>query len=328
MTARQRTLALACVLGAGTLPSAQEPGVAADFPARPIRFIVPNAAGGSTDLVARTVAQKLGESVGQQIVIDNRPGSGGIIGTELVARAQADGHTLLMGTIGNLAISPHLYHKLAYDPVRDFAPITQLASAAYMLVIHPSVPARSVKELVALARSRPSQLNYASAGSGTGSHLSAELFRSVAGIALVHVPYKGGTPAITDVIAGQVQIMLNGIPSSLPHLKTGRIRALAVTTATRSPAAPELPTMAEAGYAGAESTSWTGVLAPAGTPGAIIARLNTEFVRALRTPEVSGRLSADGAVPVGSSAAEFAAYLRSELVKWGKVVRASSATVN
>ena len=190
----------------GTLPSAQEPGVAADFPARPIRFIVPNAAGGSTDLVARTVAQKIGESLGQQIVIDNRPGSGGIIGTELVAKAQPDGHTLLMGTIGNLAISPHLYHKLAYDPVRDFAPITQLASAAYMLVIHPSVPARSVKELVALAKARPSQLNYASAGSGTGSHLSAELFRSVAGIALVHVPYKGGTPAITDVIGDKCRL--------------------------------------------------------------------------------------------------------------------------
>jgi tripartite-type tricarboxylate transporter receptor subunit TctC len=298
------------------------------FPARPIRFVVPNAAGGSTDLVARTVAQKVADNLGQQIVIDNRPGSGGIIGTELVARAPADGHTLLMGTIGNLAISPHLYRKLAYDPIRDFAPVTQLASAAYMLVVHPSVPAKSVKELVALARSHPSQLNYASAGSGTGSHLSAELFRSVAGIALVHVPYKGGTPAITDVIAGQVQIMLNGIPSSMPHLKSGRIRALAVTTPKRSPAAPDLPTMAEAGYPGAESTSWTGVLAPDGTPPGAIARLNTKFVQALRTPEVSARLTADGAVPVGSSAAEFAAYLRSELAKWGKVVKVSGATVN
>jgi tripartite-type tricarboxylate transporter receptor subunit TctC len=315
------TLALLCV-------SAQAHAAEAAFPARPIRFIVPNAAGGSTDLVARTVAHRVGESLGQQIVVDNRPGSGGIIGTELVAKATGDGYTLLMGTIGNLAISPHLYRKLAYDPVKDFVPITQLASAAYMLVIHPSVPAISVRELVALAKSRPSQLNYASAGSGTGSHLSAELFRSVAGITLVHVPYKGGTPAITDVIAGQVQIMLNGIPSSMPHLKTGRIRALAVTTAARSPAAPELPTMAEAGYPGAESTSWTGVLGPSGTPANVIERLNTEFVRALRTPEVSARLSADGAVPVGSSAAEFAAYLRSELVKWGKVVRASGATVN
>ena len=321
-------MVLALALGAASAAETQSTGATPAFPARPIRFIVPNAAGGSTDLVARTVAHKAGEGLGQQVVIDNRPGSGGIIGTELVAKAQADGHTLLMGTIGNLAISPHLYRKLAYDPIKDFAPVTQLASAAYMLVIHPSVPAKSVKELVALARSRPSQLNYASAGSGTGSHLSAELFRSVAGIALVHVPYKGGTPAITDVIAGQVQIMLNGIPSSMPHLKSGRIRALAVTTARRSPAAPELPTMAEAGYPGAESTSWTGVLAPAGTPASVIARLNTDFVRALRTPEVSARLSADGAVPVGSSAAEFAAYLRSELVKWRKVVKASGATVN
>ena len=315
-------------LGPAGATEAQSIAAAAGFPARPIRFIVPNAAGGSTDLVARTVAQKVGESLGQQIVVDNRPGSGGIVGTELVAKATGDGYTLLMGTIGNLAISPHLYRKLAYDPLRDFSPITQLASAAYMLVIHPSVPAKTVAELVALAKARPAQLNYASAGSGTGSHLSAELFRSVAGITLVHVPYKGGTPAITDVIAGQVQIMLNGIPSSVPHLKTGRIRALAVTTATRSPAAPELPTMAESGYPGAVSTSWTGVLAPSGTPANVIARLNAEFVRALRTPEVSARLSADGAVPVGSSSGEFAAYLRSELVKWGKVVKASGAVVN
>lgn len=298
------------------------------FPTRPIRFIVPNAAGGSTDLVARSVAQKVAESFGQQIVVDNRPGSGGIIGTELVAKAAPDGYTLLMGTIGNLAISPHLYRKLTYDPVRDFAPITQLASAAYMLVTHPSLPVKNVRELVALARAKPGQMSYASAGSGTGSHLSAELFRSAAKVDLLHVPYKGGTPALTDVIAGHVQIMFNGIPSSMPHLKTGRIRALAVTTSTRSPAAPELMTMAEAGYPGAESTSWTGVLAPAGTPATVIARLNTEFVRALRSPEVSARLSADGAVPVGSSAADFAAYLRSELVKWGKVVRESRATVN
>jgi tripartite-type tricarboxylate transporter receptor subunit TctC len=329
MALRWRTLAAATAINAAAALGAVHASAApAEFPARPIRFIVPNAAGGSTDLVARTVAQKVGEGMGQQIVIDNRPGSGGIIGTELVAKAQPDGYTLLMGTIGNLAISPHLYRRLAYDPIRDFAPVTQLASAAYMLVVHPSVPAKSVAELVALAKSRPSQLNYASAGSGTGSHLSAELFRSVAGIAVVHVPYKGGTPAITDVIAGQVQMMLNGIPSSMPHLKAGRIRALAVTTAARSPAAPELPTMAEAGYPGAESTSWTGVLAPAGTPVRVVARLNSEFVRALRAPEASARLSADGAVPVGSSAAEFASYLRSELAKWGQVVKISGATVN
>jgi tripartite-type tricarboxylate transporter receptor subunit TctC len=328
MKGQQPFSVLAIVLGAASFAEARLTSAATAFPARPIRFIVPNAAGGSTDLVARTVSQKITEALGEQVVVDNRPGSGGIIGTELVAKAPADGHTLLMGTIGNLAISPHLYRKLAYDPIKDFAPVAQLASAAYMLVIHPSVPAKSVKELVALARSRPSQLNYASAGSGTGSHLSAELFRSVAGITIVHIPYKGGTPAITDVISGQVQIMFNGIPSSMPHLRSGRIRALAVTTAERSPAAPDLPTIAEAGYPGAESTSWTGVLAPAGTPASVIARLNAEFVRALRTPEVSARLSADGAVPVGSSASEFAAYLRSELAKWGRVIKVSGATVN
>lgn len=301
---------------------------ATGFPVRPVRFIVPNAAGGSTDLVARSVALKLSESLGQQVVVDNRPGSGGIIGTELVAKAVPDGYTLLMGTIGNIAISPHLYRKLSYDPVRDFAPITQLASAAYMLVTHPSLPVSSVKALVALARSKPGQVSYASAGSGTGSHLSAELFRSVSAVELIHIPYKGGTPALIDVMAGHVQVMFNGIPSSMPHLKTGRIKGLAVTTARRSPAAPELPTIAEAGFPGAESTSWTGVLAPAGTPAAIISQLHGEIARVLQNPEVKTRLSADGAVPVGSNPVEFAAYIRSELAKWGNVVKASGATVN
>ena len=298
------------------------------YPARPIRFIVPTAAGGSTDLVARTVAQRVSESLGQQVIVDNRPGSGGIIGTEMVAKAASDGYTLVMATIGSVAISPHLHARLGYDPLSDFAPVTQLAAAAYMLVTHPSVPAGTVKELVAFARAKPGQLNYASAGNGTGSHLSAELFKSVAQVSIVHVPYKGGTPGLTDLIAGNVQVMFNGIPSSVPHLKTGRIKAFAVTTPARSPAAPELPTMGEAGYPGAESTSWTGVLAPAGTPQAVIARLHDEFVKAVLHPEVKMRLSADGAVPVGSTPAQFAQYIKSELVKWGAVVRASGAKAN
>jgi tripartite-type tricarboxylate transporter receptor subunit TctC len=231
-----------------------------------------------------------------------------------------------MGTIGNIAISPALYRKLGYDSLRDFAPVTQLASAAYMVVVHPTIAAKSMKELAAVAKAKPGALNFASAGSGTGSHLAAELFKSVAGVDMVHVPYKGGSPAMTDVIAGQVQLMFNGIPSSMPHLRSGRVRALAVTTATRSAAAPELPTIAEAGFPGAESTSWTGILVPAGTPAPVIAKLNAAFVKALQFPDVVARLSIDGAAPVGNSPAAFGAYIKSELAKWGKVVKASGAT--
>ena len=306
--------------------NAAEPPAYSSFPSRPIRFIVPNGAGGTTDLVARSVAPKLADMLGQQVVIDNRPGSAGIVGTEIVARAAPDGHTLLMGTIGNIAISPALYRKLAYAPLRDFAPVTQLAAAAYMVLLHPTVAAKSMKELAALAKAKPGALNFGSAGSGTGSHLAAELFKSVAGVDLVHVPYKGGSPAMTDVISGQLQLMFNGIPSSMPHLRGGRVRALAVTTATRSAAAPELPTIAEAGFAGAEATSWTGILVPAGTPAPVIAKLNAAFVKALQFPDVVARLSADGAAPVGSSAAEFGVYIKSELAKWGKVVKASGAS--
>ena len=301
------------------------PVAAQNYPSKPIRLIVPNAAGGSTDLVARTTANKLSDSLGQPVVIENRAGSGGIIGAELVARSAPDGYTLLMGTIGNLVISPHLYPNLAYDPLRDFAPVAQVASAAYFLVVHPAVPARSVNELVALAKARPGQLAYASAGSGTGSHLATELFLSVARIDVTHVPYKGGTPGLTDLISGQVQLMFNGIPSSLPHIKSGRIRPLALTAAKRTAAAPGVPTMAESGYAGAESTSWTGLLAPAGTPRAIVERLNADLRKALQAPEVRTRLAADGADPVGSSPEAFSAYIKVELAKWGKVVKASGA---
>lgn len=298
---------------------------AQQFPTRPLRLIVPNGAGGSTDLVARTIANKLAESLGQQVVVDNRGGSGGIIGTELVAKAAPDGHTLLVGTIGNLAISPHLYRKLSYDPVRDFAPVTQLSAAAYMLLINPSLAAKSTREFVLYAKSRPAQLAYASAGSGTGSHLSTVLFLAVTGLELTHVPYKGGAPGVTDLIANQVQMMFNGIPSSLPHVASGRIRALAVSSAARVAVAPDLPTFAEAGYAGAEATSWTGVLAPAGTPPAILTRLNTELRAILQSQDIRSRLVADGAEPVGSSSAAFGAYIKSELSKWGTVVRTTGA---
>jgi tripartite-type tricarboxylate transporter receptor subunit TctC len=231
-----------------------------------------------------------------------------------------------MGTIGNIAISPALYRQLGYDSLRDFAPVTQLASAAYMLLLQPAVPAKSVKELAALARAKPGTLNFGSAGSGTGSHLAGELFKSVAAINIVHVPYKSGAPALTDLIAGQIQLFFNGIPSSMPHLRGGRVRALAVTTAVRSSVAPDLPTLNEAGFPGAEATSWTGILVPAGTPMPVISKLNEAFVKALQAPEVTARLTADGAAPVGNSTAEFGAYIKSEIAKWARVVKASGAT--
>ena len=308
-------LALVPILNAG----------AQTFPARPLRLIVPNGAGGSTDLVARTIAGKLAESLGQQVIVDNRGGSGGIIGTEIVARSAPDGHTLLTGTIGNLAISPHLYRKLPYDPLRDFAPVTQLSAAAYMLLVTPSLPARTLRDFVAHAKANAGKMTYASAGSGTGSHLSTVLFLSMAGIDLVHVPYKGGAPGMTDLIANQVQMMFNGIPSSLPHISSGRIRALGVSSPTRVAVAPDLPTFAESGINGAEATSWTGILAPAGTPAPIIARLNTELRAILQLPEIRSRLTSDGAEPAGGTPAAFGAYLKSELEKWGKVVRTTGA---
>lgn len=300
-------------------------GMAASYPVKPIRFIVPNGMGGSTDLVARSIAQKMSDTLGQQIVVDNRPGSGGIIGTEMVARAAADGYTLLMATIGNLAISPNLYRKLGYDPVRDFTPVTQLAASAYVLIVHPSVPARSVREFVELAKTKPGGINYASAGNGTGSHLTMELFKSVAAIDVVHVPYKGGTPGLNDLVGGHVQAFFNGIPSTAPQLRANRVRALAVTTPKRSSAVPQVPTVAESGFPAAESTSWTALVAPAGTPRDVVARLHKEAVSALASPETRQRLVNDGAEPVGGTPAEFSAYLRRELVKWGEVVKRSGA---
>jgi tripartite-type tricarboxylate transporter receptor subunit TctC len=310
------------------LASASLAAGAQAYPAKPIRFIVPNGMGGTTDTIARSIAQHMSEALGQQIIVDNRPGSGGIIGTELVARAPADGYTWLMGTIGNMAISPKLYKRIAYDPVRDFEPVSQFAASAYMLVVHPSINAHSVKELVALAKTKPGGFNYASAGSGTGSHLTMELFRSIAAIPVVHVPYKGGTPGLTALVGGEVDLMFNGIPSTLPQVRAGRLRALAVTTPKRSPAAPDVPTIGETGYPGAESTSWTGLFLPRGTPQSVVQRLHVVIVKTIEMPEIRKHLMLDGAVPVGSSPGEFAAYLQSEIRKWAQVIVKSGARAN
>jgi tripartite-type tricarboxylate transporter receptor subunit TctC len=292
------------------------------YPAHPVRFIVPSAAGGGTDIIARAVSLKLSEALGQQFVVDNRPGAGQMIGIELAAKAPPDGHTILMAA-STLAINSVMYKKVPYDPLRDFAPITQAASLANVLVVHPSLPVKSLAELIAYAKARPGELNFASAGIGTSPQMSIELLKSMAGIDMVHIPYKGTAPGVVDLLAGQVKVMAPNVLTALPHIKSGKLRALAVTSGKRSQALPEVPTVAEAGLPGYDSTQWYGVLAPAGTPREIVARLHAEIVRALRDPEVGKRLEADGAEAVGSSPEEFSAFIRSETEKWAKVARAA-----
>ena len=290
------------------------------YPQRPIRFILPVAAGSTSDTLGRLIAKEMGDGLGQTLVIDNQPGAGGNLGVPLAARAAPDGHTLLLISSAQ-AISPSLYPKLGYDLQRDFAPVTQLTAGLYMLVVHPSVPARSVKELVALARQRPGQLLYGSAGVGTGTHLAGELFKAAAGVDLLHVPYRGMGPATSELLGGQLAVIFSGLPSALPHWKTGRVRALGVTATSRSPVAPELPTLAESGLRGFEATTWQGLAVPAKTPSPIVQRLNVEAEKALRATHVREKLSAQGADAVGSTPEQFAAYIRAETVKWGQLVQ-------
>ena len=293
------------------------------YPTRPVRFIVPFAPGGSTDTLARTLAQRLTDALGQQVVVDNRSGGNGNIGTEIVARAVPDGHTIVLGYIANLGIGPSLYAKLPFDPVKDFAPVTLLAVAPNILVAHPSLPVKNVRELVAYAKANPQKVNYASAAVASLGHLAGELLNSSAGIRMQHVPYKGSGQAVIDLLAGQVQIMFSGMSSVMPHIKAGKLRPLAVTGAQRSPATPEVPTIAEAGYPGFEASAWYSVMAPAGTSKTVVMRLNGEILRALKIPEVKERLENVGFELVGSSPDECGAYIRNEIVKWAKVVKAS-----
>jgi tripartite-type tricarboxylate transporter receptor subunit TctC len=302
-------------------------GHAQDYPSRPVRVVVPFPPGGGTDIVARIVTQKLGERLGANFVIDNRSGAGGTIGTEIVAKSPADGYTLAVVS-GSHAINPSLYRKLGFDAVRDFSPVTLIVSGPGLLVVHPSVPAKTVKELIAVAKARPGELQYASAGNGTPPHLAAELFKKMAGVNMVHVPYKGNTFAFTDLIAGQVSVSFPTIPSALPLVRSGRLRALAVTSARRSAVLPELPTIAESGVPGYDSASWFGMLAPAGTPTAITTRLQQETSRILQLPEIRKRFLDQGLDPVGNTQSEFAAFISAEITKWSKVVAASGAKVD
>jgi len=293
--------------------------VYAAWPDRPLRVVVGSSAGGGGDILARTLAPRLNEALGQPLVVDNRGGAAGAIACEIVARAVPDGHTLLLASVGMLAINPGLYAKLQYAPLRDFRPVTMLAAAPYVLVVNPNVAAKSVRELIALAASKPGGMNFASGGTGTGNHFSGELFKLLAGVELVHVPYKGTGPALTDVLAGQVQIMFSNLLPAMPHVKAGRLRALAVTSAQRSPSAPELPSVGEAlpGYA---TTVWHGLLLPVGAPPAVAARLHRDVTAILREPEIKSRLAAQGTDTVGNSSEEFTAVIREETQKWAKVI--------
>ena len=299
------------------------PVSAQSYPSKPIRLLVPFPPGGGVDAVARIAFQRLGEQLQQQIVIDNRGGSSGIIATELAARAVADGYTLFFGVTSALAILPHYQRKLPYDVMTDFAPINLIAEGAYVLAVHPAVQANSVKELIALAKQKPGALNFSSAGNGTMLHLNGELFKSLTGVNIVHVPYKGAAAAMTDLLSGQVHLTFTPPSVTLPQVKSGRLRALGVTSAKRSALAPDLPTIAEAGVPGYEATGWYAVLAPARTPTNIIMRLNRELTTAIADKEVRERFFASGVEAIGSTPAQFAAFIRSEYAKWGKVVRAA-----
>jgi tripartite-type tricarboxylate transporter receptor subunit TctC len=312
-----RGLAVALI---GIIVSPLDCGAQATYPNRPMRIVIPTAPGGGNDLVGRMLAQALSERYGVPVVAENRTGAGTVIGNDVVAKSKPDGHTILIAPAA-LVITPTMYKKMPYDAARDFTPITQIATLPAMIVIHPSVPAKTVKEMIALARAKPGEIFFASAGHGTQPHLTMELFASMAKVKMVHVAYKGTTPGLTDLIAGQVSIMAGNIPQMLPQVRAGRLRALGVTTAQRAAAEPDIPTIAESGLPGFESVQWYGLFAPAHTPRDIVDRLNKDTIAMLRVSQNRERLAADGAEVVGSSPDAFAAFYQAELRKWAKVVR-------
>lgn len=301
------------------------PVAAAAYPEKPLRLVVPFAAGGTNDVIARLVGRSITDALGQQVILDNRGGAGGAVGVEIAARAAPDGYTLLIGGVGNLAVNPTLYPKLPYDPVRDFAPVTLLAKVPNLLAVHPGLPARNVRELVALAQAKPGSLNYGSGGTGSGSHLAAEYFKLLAKTDIVHVPYKGTGPAMIDVMGGQISMIFAAVPGLLPHTNSGKLRALGVSTATRLRLLPDVPTIIEGGVSGYEATQWFGILLPARTSPAIVERLNSVLRSALNNSEVRQRLQADAAEPAGTTPAEFGLFIQSEIARWAPVVKASGA---
>jgi len=321
---RRRVLATGVALAAalGTVGLAGTAHAQAKYPTKPITLIVPFSAGGTTDILARIVGLQLGKALGQPVVVDNRPGAGGNIGASLAAKAAPDGYTLFMGTIGTHAINQSLYSKLPYDPVKDFAPISRVAMVPNIVVANPKV------ELIAYVKAKPDKLSYGSSGSGSSMHLSGELFNSMTGLHIQHIPYKGSAPAVNDLLGGQIGLMFDNLPSSFQHVKAGKLRALAVTSPQRSPALPNVPTVAESGVPGYEATSWFALYTTAGTPQPIVDRLNAEVVKILAMPEVRKQMADQGAEPHPEKPAELAAFMKSETAKWAKVVKASGATVD
>lgn len=313
--------ALALVLFAGA-------AVAQSWPARPVRLISPFAPGGGADITSRALAQKLVVSLGQQVIVDNRGGAGGMLGVDLAAKSPPDGYTLVLGTIGPIAINPSLLSKMPYDPIRDLAPISQAAVAVNVLVVHPSLPVKSVKEFIALAKSRPNDLNYGSSGSGAADHLAGELFNAMVGVKMAHIPYKGGAPAMLDLVGGNVQLVFSTLSTATAAIEGNRVRALAVAGSQRFAGMPDLPTISEAGLKGFEVNNWYGLFAPAGTPKDIIVRVSADAAKALAMADVKKRLMDTGIIAVSSSPEAFAAYIRAETDKWGKVIRAANIKAN
>jgi tripartite-type tricarboxylate transporter receptor subunit TctC len=315
---RVARLLAACVIVLGAAGATAQP-----YPAKPIHLIVPFPPGGSTDIFARTIAHKLSESLKQQVLVDNRAGAGGAIGAEVVAKSPPDGYTLLMGHIGTLAVNPALYPKLPYDPVRSFAPVSLVASVANALVVHPSVPASNVSELLAYARANPGKLNYGSGGSGSAAHIAFEYFKQQTKIDIVHVPYKGTAPSVTDLIGGQIAMTMTGAPPLLQFVRSGKLKALGVSSLKRIEALPNVPTIAESGVKDFDATQWYGIVAPAGTPREIVLKLNTEIRAILQTKEMRERMLAEGAIAIPTTPEEFGNHIKSEIARWGTVIKSA-----
>ena len=324
-TTRRTLLASLAVAAAGALPLG---ALAQNFPTKPITIIVPFSAGGTTDILARIVGQGLTTELGQSVVVDNKPGAGGNIGGSLAAKAAADGYTLFMGTVGTHAINQSLYKKMPFDPVKDFAPLSRVATVPNLLVAHPSQPFKTVKEMIAYAKANPGKITFGSPGSGASPHVSGELFKSMTGTDLLHIPYKGSAPAMTDLLGGQTSVMFDNMPSAIQHVRSGKLRPIAVTTAKRSPELPDVPTIAEAGVPGYEATSWFGMFAPAGTPKPVLDKLHAALIKVLNQADVKKKIAEQGGDVVAETPAQFAAFIKAESGKWGKVVKESGATAD